>query len=755
MVQTQILYFMKFENENWKQFKGDVWKREINVRDFIQNNYTPYTGDDTFLVESSEKTRKVWNKLTEMFKEERERGVYDAETKIPQSIDTYGPGYIDRENEVIVGLQTDAPLKRGIFPKCGVRMVENSLEAYGYKLDPMTREIFTKYRKTHNEGVFSAYNDEMMAARRSAVITGLPDAYGRGRIIGDYRRVPLYGTTILIAEKKRDLNRWDIQEMNEEAIRSREEISEQIRALKSFEKMCAGYGFDVTQPAKDAREAVQFLYLAYLAAVKDQDGAAMSIGRTSTFLDIYIEKDIREGKLTENEAQEMIDQFIMKLRIVRFLRTPEYNDLFSGDPVWVTESLGGQGVDGRPLVTRTSFRYLHTLYNLGPAPEPNLTVLWSQHSPENWKKFCAKVSIDTSAIQYENDDLMRPDYGDDYGIACCVSPMKIGKQMQYFGARANLAKCLLYAINGGRDEISGVQVGPKFEAITSEYLDYNEVMQKYEQMMRWLAKVYVNALKIIHYMHDKYAYEAYEMALHDGNVQRIAATGIAGLSIVADSLAAIRDTKVRVIRDERGIAVGFEREGEYVPFGNNDDNTDNIAVEITEKFMDYLRQHQTYRNAVPTQSILTITSNVVYGKKTGSTPDGRIGGTPFAPGANPMNSRDRKGAVAALASVAKLPFQHAKDGISYTFAVSPSTLGKEKGARIDNLVALLDGYFTPDGGQHLNVNVFDKELLEDAMEHPEKYPQLTIRVSGYAVNFVKLTREQQLDVISRTINHAL
>ncbi|MBQ1973961.1 MAG: formate C-acetyltransferase [Paraprevotella sp.] len=746
---------MRFNNESWAGFKGDVWKKEINVRDFIQNNYTPYLGDDSFLTPSSEKTRKVWNKLTEMFKEERERGVYDAETKTPQTITTYGAGYIDKENEVIVGLQTDAPLKRGIFPKGGIRMVENSLEAYGYKLDPMTKEIFTKYRKTHNEGVFSAYTDEMMAARRSAIITGLPDAYGRGRIIGDYRRVALYGTTILIEEKKNFQKRLDIQEITDDIIQAREEITEQIKALKDFEKMCASYGFDVSRPAENAREAVQFVYLAYLAAVKDQDGAAMSIGRTATFLDIYIEKDIKEGRLTEDEAQELIDQMIIKLRIVRFLRTPEYNDLFSGDPVWVTESLGGMGLDGRTLVTKTCFRYLHTLYNLGPAPEPNLTVLWADKLPENWKRFCAKVSIDTSAIQYENDDLMRVDYGDDYGIACCVSPMKIGKQMQYFGARANLAKCLLYAINGGRDECSGVQVAPQYEPITSEYLDYEEVMQKYEQMMRWLAKVYVNALKIIHYMHDKYAYEAFEMALHDGNVQRIRATGIAGLSIVADSLAAIRDCKVKVIRDERGLAVDFEREGDYVPFGNNDDRTDQIAVDITEKFMEYLRQHETYRHAVPTQSILTITSNVVYGKKTGSTPDGRPGGAPFAPGANPMNGRDKKGAVAALASVAKLPFQHAHDGISYTFAVSPATLGKESTVQVDNLVSLLNGYFVPTGGQHLNVNVFDKELLIDAMEHPEKYPQLTIRVSGYAVNFVKLTREQQLDVISRTINQAL
>lgn len=746
---------MERNNESWAGFKGELWKKEINVRDFIQNNYTPYTGDDSFLKPSSEKTRKVWNKLTEMFKVEREKGVYDTETKLPQSITTYGPGYIDKDNEVVVGLQTDAPLKRGIFPKGGIRMVENSLEAYGYHLDPMTKEIFTKYRKTHNEGVFSAYTEEMLAARRSAIITGLPDAYGRGRIIGDYRRVALYGTARLIEDKKQFQKRLDIQELNDEIIRNREEVTEQIHALQDFEKMCAAYGFDVTRPAKDAREAVQFVYLAYLAAVKDQDGAAMSIGRTSTFLDIYIEKDIREGKLTEEEAQELVDQMIIKLRIVRFLRTPEYNDLFSGDPVWVTESLGGMGIDGRTLVTKTCFRYLHTLYNLGPAPEPNLTVLWADKLPENWKKFCAKVSIDTSAIQYENDDLMRVDYGDDYGIACCVSPMKIGKQTQFFGARANLAKCLLYAINGGRDERTGVQVAPKFEPITSEYLDYNEVMEKYEQMMRWLAKVYVNALKIIHYMHDKYDYEAYEMALHDGDVQRIRATGIAGLSIVADSLAAIRDCKVKVIRDERGLAVDFEREGEYVPYGNNDDRTDAIAVEITEKFMNYLRQHETYRNAVATQSILTITSNVVYGKKTGTTPDGRQGGTPFAPGANPMNGRDVKGAVAALASVAKLPFHHAHDGISYTFAISPATLGKERDIQVSNLVGLLDGYFTPDGGQHLNVNVFDKELLVDAMEHPEKYPQLTIRVSGYAVNFVKLTREQQLDVISRTINHSL
>lgn len=738
--------------EAWAGFKGDLWKKEINVRDFIQNNYTPYEGGGEFLRPATKRTKAVWDKLTAMMEVERQRGVYDAETKLPQSITTYGPGYIDRENEVIVGLQTDAPLKRGIFPKGGIRMVENSLKAYGYELDPATKEIFTRYRKTHNEGVFSAYTEEMLAARRSAIITGLPDAYGRGRIIGDYRRVALYGTERLIEDKRVFQKRLDIQELNDEIIRNREEVTEQIRALQDFEKMCAAYGFDVTRPARNAREAVQFVYFAYLAAVKDQDGAAMSIGRTATFLDIYIEKDLRLGLLDEDEAQELIDQMIIKLRIVRFLRTPEYNDLFSGDPVWVTESLGGMGVDGRTLVTRTCFRYLHTLYNLGPAPEPNLTVLWADKLPQGWKQFCAKVSIDTSAIQYENDDLMRVEYGDDYGIACCVSPMKIGKQMQYFGARANLAKCLLYAINGGRDERTGVQVAPRFEPITSEYLDYDELMIKYEQMMRWLAKVYINALKIIHYMHDKYDYEAYEMALHDGEVQRIRATGIAGLSIVADSLAAVRDCRVKVIRDERGLAVDFVREGDYVPFGNNDERTDAIAVEITEKFMNYLRQHQTYRNAIPTQSILTITSNVVYGKKTGTTPDGRKGGTPFAPGANPMNGRDAKGAVAALSSVAKLPFEHAHDGISYTFGISPAALGKERPSRVDNLEGLLDGYFTPEGGQHLNVNVFDRELLVDAMDHPERYPQLTIRVSGYAVNFVKLTREQQLDVLSRTIN---
>lgn len=744
---------MKLTNQ-LEHYEGFIWKREINVRDFIQHNYTPYEGDESFLAGPTERTLKIWNILTEMFKTEREKGVYDAETKKPQTLTTYGPGYISKDDEVIVGLQTDAPLKRGIFPKGGIRMVETALQSYGFSLDPETKMVYTKHRKTHNAGVFSAYTKEIRAARHSHIITGLPDAYARGRIIGDYRRIALYGIDNLIEEKNRFMDRLDVQELSEEIIRQREEVAEQIQALNDFKKMCADYGFDVSKPAKNAREAVQFVYFGYLGAVKDQDGAAMSIGRISTFLDIFIETDLKNGTLTEQEAQELIDQMVIKLRIVRFLRTPEYNDLFSGDPVWVTASEGGMGIDGRTLVTKTCFRMLHTLENLGPAPEPNLTVLWSERLPEPWKRYCAKMSVKTSAIQYENDDLMRPDYGDDYGIACCVSPMKIGKQMQFFGARANLAKCLLYAINGGRDEKNGEQVAPGFTPITSEYLDYDEVMDKFEQMMRWLAKTYVNALQIIHYMHDKYDYEAFEMALHDGDVERTRATGIAGLSIVTDSLAAIKYGKVKVIRDERGLAVGFENTG-YVPFGNNDDDTDRIALMVTEKFMEYLRQHQTYRNAKPTQSLLTITSNIMYGKFTGATPDGREAWVPFAPGANPMNGRDTRGAVAALASVAKLPFQHSHDGISYTFAISPSTLGKDSDTQIDNLVNLMDGYFTPDGGHHLNVNVFDRDLLVDAMEHPEKYPQLTIRVSGYAVNFVKLTREQQLDVLSRTINHKI
>lgn len=733
-------------------FKGFRWRKDVNVRDFIQENYTPYYGNEDFLTKSTEKTHKVWNKLTELFKIEHEKGIYDAETRYPQGLTTYKAGYIDKDSEVIVGLQTDKPLKRAIFPKGGLRTVKKSLEAYGYEIDPLVEEIFTKYRKSHNEGVFSVYTPEIRAARKAAIITGLPDAYGRGRIIGDYRRVALYGTDRLIEDKLEQLKILETPNFNEEVIRNREEIHDQIESLKEFTKMCSSYGIDVTQPAKNAKEAVQFTYLAYLGATKDQDGAAMSLGRTSTFLDIFIEKDIKEGKITEEDAQELIDQFIIKLRIIRFLRTPEYDTLFSGDPTWVTEAIGGMGVDGRPLVTKTSFRYLNTLYNLGPAPEPNLTILWSEKLPESWKKFCAKVSIDTSALQYENDDLMRPQFGDDYGIACCVSPMKIGKGMQFFGARVNLPKALLYAINGGVDERLKIQVAPKFEPITDEYLDYDKVMEKLDQMLAWLARVYSNALKTIHYMHDKYSYETFAMSLHDLEIERTLAGGIAGLSVITDSLAAIKNTKVKVIRDENGLAVDFERDGEYIPFGNNCDETDEIAQMITKKFMNHMRGQGTYRNARITQSILTITSNVVYGKKTGNTPCGRRASTPFSPGANPMNGRDTNGAIASLASVAKLPFEHANDGISYTFAIAPGALGKNMDMRIDNLIALMDGYFTPNGAQHLNVNVFDRELLLDAMENPEKYPQLTIRVSGYAVNFTKLTREQQLDVLSRTIN---
>ena len=668
---------MKFENENWAQFKGEIWKREINVRDFIQNNYKPYEGDDSFLKDSSDKTKKVWDKLTEMFKVEREKGVYDAETKYPQGIDTYGPGYIDKENEVIVGLQTDAPLKRGIYPKCGTRMVENSLEAYGYKLDPMTKEIFTKYRKTHNEGVFSAYTDEMLAARRSAIITGLPDAYGRGRIIGDYRRVALYGIDRLIEDKKEQHASLD-GEMTPDKIQLKEEISEQIRALQEMKELGQAYGFDISQPAKNAQEAIQWLYFGYLSAVKEQNGAAMSIGRTSTFLDIFIERDLRNGVITEEQAQEMIDHFIMKLRLVKFARTPEYNSLFSGDPTWVTESIGGVGIDGRHMVTKNSFRYLHTLENLGTAPEPNLTVLWSKRLPHNFKQYAAHISITTSSIQYENDDMMRVTHGDDYAIACCVSSMVVGKEMQFFGARANLAKCLLYAINGGVDERLKEQIGPKYRPITSEYLDFDEVMSRYEDMMEWLAGLYVNTLNCIHYMHDKYCYERSQMALHDRDVKRYFATGIAGLSVVADSLSAIKYAKVKAIRDEDGIVVDYEVEGDYPKYGNNDDRVDQFAVDIVKKFMNMIRKHYTYRNSIPTMSILTITSNVVYGKKTGNTPDGRKAGVPLAPGANPMHGRDSHGAVASLASVAKLPFNDAQDGISNTFSIIPNALGKDE-----------------------------------------------------------------------------
>ena len=736
----------------WEGFKGTAWKDSINVRAFIQENYSPYHGDDTFLEGATEASTKLWEQLTEMFKEERAKGIYDAETKTPSAIDAYGAGYINKELETIVGLQTDKPLKRGIFPNGGLRMVEQGLEAYGYKIDETTHEIFTKYRRTHNDGVFSAYTTDVKKARSSGIVTGLPDAYGRGRIIGDYRRVAIYGVDRLIQDKQNQHKTLEVNEMTEEVIRLREEIVLQIAALKALIKLGNAYGFELGRPAETAKEAIQWTYMGYLAAVKDQNGAAMSLGRVSSFLDIYIERDLKKGIVTEKEVQEYMDHFVMKLRIVRFLRTPAYEELFSGDPTWVTESIGGMGVDGRTLVTKNSFRILHTLYNLGPSPEPNLTVLWSRNLPENFKKFCAKVSMDTSAVQYENDDLMRADFGDDYGIACCVSPMKIGKQMQFFGARVNLPKALLYAINGGRDEKSGDQVAPRFEPITSEYLNYDEVVAKYDNMLEWLAGVYVKALNVIHYMHDKYAYEALQLALHDRDVVRTEAFGIAGLSIVTDSLTAIKNCKVKVIRDETGLAIDYEIEGDYIPFGNGDDETDAIACQITEKFMNLVRKHQTYRNAIATQSILTITSNVVYGKKTGATPDGRKKGEPFAPGANPMHGRDRRGALASMNSIAKLPFEHAHDGISYTFAITPAALGKETDDRIKNLVTLMDGYFAPNGGQHINVNVFDRNLLLDAMEHPEKYPQLTIRVSGYAVNFVRLTKEQQLDVIHRTIS---
>lgn len=737
--------------EQWRNFREGNWVKEIDVRDFIQKNYAPYDGDDSFLAGPTKRTLKLWDKVMELTKVEREKGILDAETKIPSGITSHGPGYLDKELELIVGFQTDKPLKRGIMPFGGIRVVEKALNAYGYELDPATKEIFKSYRKTHNDGVFDAYTEEMRKARHSGIITGLPDAYGRGRIIGDYRRVALYGVDKLIEEKQKEKRQLALEHMESGVIRLREELSEQIKALHELKEMAQSYGFDISQPASNAKEAIQWTYFAYLAAIKEQDGAAMSIGRVSTFFDIYIERDLKEGILTEEEAQELIDDFVMKLRMVRFLRTPAYNELFSGDPTWVTEAIGGMGLDGRTLVTKTSFRILHTLNNLGPAPEPNLTVLWSNHLPENFKKFCAKTSINTSSIQYENDDLMRRWYGDDYGIACCVSAMRIGKQMQFFGARANLAKALLYAINGGKDEISGEQVAPPFAPITSEYLDYDEVMSKFDQILDWLSLLYINTLNIIHYMHDKYAYERLQMALHDMDILRTSACGIAGLSVVADSLSAIKYSKVKVIRNEQGLAVDYEVEGEYPAFGNNDDRVDSIAYSIVKNFMNKLRKHKTYRDSIPTLSILTITSNVVYGKKTGNTPDGRKAGEPFAPGANPMHGRDKNGAIASMASVAKLPYQHAEDGISYTFSIIPKALGKNLDERINNLVGLLDGYFH-DGGHHINVNVFDKETLLDAMDHPEKYPQLTIRVSGYAVNFIKLTREQQLDVINRTFH---
>lgn len=739
----------------WEGFETGNWTKQVDVRDFIQLNYTAYEGKEDFLAPPTQNTTALWEQVLELMKKERENGgVLDADTKNVSTIVSHGPGYINQSLESIVGLQTDAPLKRAIMPFGGIRMVKNSCDAYGFELDPQVEKTFTEYRKTHNQGVFDAYTDEMKLARKAGIITGLPDAYGRGRIIGDYRRVALYGVDFLIEDRKAILREYATGAMTDDVIRAREEFSEQVRALQELKQMAAAYGFDISKPATNAKEAVQWLYFAYLAAIKEQNGAAMSLGRVSTFLDIYIQRDLELGTITEAEAQELVDHFVMKLRMVKFLRTPEYDELFSGDPTWVTESIGGMGEDGRPLVTKTSFRFLHTLDNLGPAPEPNLTVLWSPSLPENFKKYCASMSIKTSAIQYESDELMRPKYGDDYGIACCVSAMRIGKQMQFFGARANLAKALLYAINGGVDEKLKIQVGPKYDKITSEYLNYDEVVAAYDRMLDWLAGLYINTLNIIHYMHDKYAYERIEMALHDKEILRTMAAGIAGLSVVADALSAIKYAKVRVLRDENGIATDFEIEGDYPQFGNNDDKVDLIAVELVHKFMNKLRQQPTYRNAVHTQSILTITSNVVYGKKTGSTPDGRKAGEPFAPGANPMHGRDTKGALASVNSVAKLPYDDSEDGISLTFSIVPKALGKDEGSRIDNMVAILDGY-TVQKGHHINVNVFNRETLLDAMEHPEKYPQLTIRVSGYAVNFIKLTREQQLDVINRTIHESM
>ena len=738
----------------WKEFKGGRWETEIDVRDFIMNNYTPYDGDDSFLKGPTADTTALWNEVLELSKKEREAGgVLDMDTKVVSTILSHGPGYLDKEKETIVGFQTDKPFKRALMPYGGIRMAKQACEDNGYHLDPEVEEFFTTHRKTHNAGVFDAYTPEMRACRSSHVITGLPDAYGRGRIIGDYRRVALYGVDRLIEDKEFQ-KATTPSVMLADVIRDREELSEQIRALKELKAMAGIYGCDISKPASNVQEAIQAVYFAYLAAVKQQNGAAMSLGRTSTFLDIYAERDLRNGVFTEEQIQEFVDHFVMKLRLVKFARTPDYNNIFAGDPTWVTESLGGMSTDGRHMVTKMSYRYLHTLDNLGASPEPNLTVLWSHNLPANWKKYCAEISIKHSAIQYENDDVMRPVHGDDYGIACCVSSMRIGKEMQFFGARANLAKCLLYAINGGVDEMNGHQVGPKYRPITSEYLDYDEVMEKYMDMMKWLAGVYVNALNIIHYMHDKYCYESLEMALHDKEVTRWFATGIAGFSVVADSLSAIKYAKVKVIRNEQGLAVDYEVEGDYPKYGNDDDRVDEIAKDILHRFINYIREYPTYRNGIHTTSILTITSNVSYGKNTGSTPDGRKVGEPFAPGANPMHGRDSHGAVASLASVAKIPFMDSQDGISNTFSIVPDALGKNDEQRVDNLVGLMDGYFGKHA-HHLNVNVLNRETLLDAQAHPELYPQLTIRVSGYAVNFIKLTRAQQDEVISRTFHERM
>lgn len=745
----------------WEGFTHGKWSDEVNVRDFIQTNYTPYEGDGNFLAPSTTATQELWKEILSLSEKERKAGgVLNADTKTVSSLLSHGAGYIDKKLEKIVGLQTDEPFKRALQPFGGIKMAEQALNMYGYGLDPAVKEIFTKYRKTHNDGVYDAYTPEMRRARHAHVITGLPDTYGRGRIVGDYRRVALYGVDCLIESKENDKLLKD-GEMTPEKIRDREELSEQIKALKALKGLAAIYGLDISKPAENAQQAIQALYLGYLAAVKDQNGAAMSIGRNSTFLDIYIKRDIERGVLDESGAQELIDHFVMKLRIIKFMRTKEYNELFSGDPTWVTESIGGMGIDGRTLVTQTSFRILHTLTNLGPAPEPNLTVLWSTRLPDGFKNFCADLSIKTSAIQYESDDLIRPELGDDYCIACCVSGMRVGKDMQLFGARANLAKCLLYAINGGKDELAldkstgkHLQVAPEFAPVEGEgKLDFEDIKAKYEQMMDWLAGLYVNTLNLIHYMHDKYSYEALEMALHDTDVRRFFATGIAGFSCAVDSLSAIKYAEVYPVRNEEGIVTDYKIKGDYPKYGNNDDRVDALAVWLLKTFVGKIKNYSTYRGGVHTTSILTITSNVVYGKNTGNTPDGRREGAPLAPGANPMHGRDCCGALASLESVAKLPYGYALDGISNTFSITPNSLGKEPKQQIENLVGLLDGYVS-DGGYHLNVNVFNRETLLDAQSHPEKYPQLTIRVSGYAVNFNKLTREQQNDVISRTIHTA-
>ncbi|MDQ8205333.1 formate C-acetyltransferase [Pelagicoccus sp. SDUM812003] len=736
----------------WRDFKSGEWQDAIDVRDFIQTNYKPYTEDYSFLSGPTARTEKLWEELKVLLKQERDAGgVLDADDKVVGTVASHGAGYINKDLEQVVGVQTDKPLKRAMLPYGGYRIAQKALQAHGRDMDPDTLEIFQKHRKTHNDGVFACYTDEIRKARSAGIVTGLPDGYGRGRIIGDYRRVALYGVDRLIKDKMDTFKSSDSEDFSEDWVREREEIQDQIKALKDLKTMAAAYGFDISNPAKNAREAVQWTYFAYLGAVKDQNGAAMSFGRTASFFDIYFERDFAEGTLTEEEAQEIIDHLVMKMRIVRFIRTTDYDALFSGDPTWVTESIGGMGEDGRTLVTKSSFRVLQTLYNLGPAPEPNLTVLWSESLPQGFKDYCSKVSIETSSIQYENDDLMRPYWGDDYGIACCVSAMRIGKQMQFFGARANLAKAILYSINGGVDEKSGKQVAPPSEPFKGDYLEYDDLVERFDKMMDWLAKTYVKALNIIHYMHDKYSPENIMMALHDRVVFRTMACGIAGLSVAADSFSAVKNAKVKVIRNEQGIAVDYEVIGDYPKYGNNDDSVDAIANKLVETFMDKVRAQPTYRNSVPTQSVLTITSNVVYGQKTGSTPDGRKAGEPFAPGANPMHGRDTKGAVASMASVAKLPYEHSQDGISYTFSIVPKALGKTSSERISNLSNLLDGYFA-EKGHHINVNVFEKETLMDAMEHPEKYPQLTVRVSGYAVNFIKLTREQQLDVITRTFH---